>query len=131
MMFEKNRRRVDSKLTLARSGEAFGRHCHRNFSRELATATVDCTLNPRSVREVAMQPPAKKRRIETITIEEIKFDPAARQEYLTGFHKRKLQRAKDAQEAAEKKARLDKVEQRRKVRRSLYACGIRLLTTLT
>jgi ribosomal RNA-processing protein 17 len=77
-----------------------------------------------------MQPPAKKRRVETTAIEEIEFDPAARQEYLTGFHKRKLQRAKDAQEAAEKKARLEKIEERRKVRQSLHVPKIRLLTFL-
>jgi ribosomal RNA-processing protein 17 len=63
-----------------------------------------------------MQPPAKKRRVESAAIDEITFDNAARQEYLTGFHKRKLQRAKHAQEAAEKKARLERIEERRKVR---------------
>lgn len=43
------------------------------------------------------------------------FDPAARQEYLTGFHKRKLQRAKHAQEIAEKRAREEKIAGRKKV----------------
>lgn len=64
-----------------------------------------------------MQPLAKKRRLASAAFDEIKFDPAARQEYLTGFHKRKLQRAKQAHEAAEKKARLERLEERRKVRR--------------
>ena len=62
-----------------------------------------------------MGPPPKRRKIETIAVEEITFDTAARQEYLTGFHKRKLQRAKHAQEIAEKKARAERVEGRRKV----------------
>jgi ribosomal RNA-processing protein 17 len=71
-----------------------------------------------------MQPPAKRRRTETAVVEEIKFDTAARQEYLTGFHRRKLQRAKHAQEAAEKKARLERIEERRKVRPSLLVQGV-------
>jgi ribosomal RNA-processing protein 17 len=75
-----------------------------------------------------MQPPAKKRRTETAAIEEIKFDTTARQEYLTGFHKRKLQRTKHAQEAAEKKARLERIEERRKVRPSLPVQGALLIT---
>ena len=48
-------------------------------------------------------------------MEEITFDPTARQEFLTGFHKRKLQRAKHAQEAAERRARAEKLEERKKV----------------
>lgn len=62
-----------------------------------------------------MPPPTKRRRTEPTAVEEINFDPAARQEYLTGFHKRKLQRAKHAQEAAEKRAREEKIEARKKV----------------
>jgi len=49
-------------------------------------------------------------------VEEIAFDLAARQEYLTGFHKRKLQRAKHAQEAAGRRARAVKLEERKQVR---------------
>src|ERR1700728_777547 len=75
-----------------------------------------------------MQPPAKKRRTETAAVEEIKFDTAARQEYLTGFHKRKLQRTKHAQETAEKKARLERIEERRKDRPSLPVQGALLIT---
>jgi len=62
-----------------------------------------------------MAPPTKRRRTEPTVVEEISFDPAARQEYLTGFHKRKLQRAKAAQEAAERRARAERIEERRKV----------------
>ncbi|KAK5194846.1 hypothetical protein LTR92_004975 [Exophiala xenobiotica] len=63
-----------------------------------------------------MPPPTKRRRTEPTVVEEITFDPAARQEYLTGFHKRKLQRAKHAQEAAEKRAKEERLVERRKLR---------------
>ncbi|KAN0076640.1 Nucleolar protein 12 (25kDa) domain containing protein [Elaphomyces granulatus] len=58
---------------------------------------------------------AKRRKIAT-AIEEITFDPANRHEYLTGFHKRKLQRTKQAQEIAEKKAREEKRQERKRIR---------------
>lgn len=48
-------------------------------------------------------------------VEEVTFDPSAREEYLTGFHKRKLERAKHAREVAEKKARAEKIDERRRV----------------
>ncbi|EXJ78967.1 hypothetical protein A1O3_08467 [Capronia epimyces CBS 606.96] len=63
-----------------------------------------------------MPPPTKRRRTEPTVVQEITFDPTARQEYLTGFHKRKLQRAKHAQEIAEQKARAERVIARRKLR---------------
>jgi ribosomal RNA-processing protein 17 len=59
--------------------------------------------------------PLRKRRKANVNIEQISFDPKARAEYLTGFHKRKLQRAKQAQDIAAKKAKEDKIEFRRKV----------------
>lgn len=63
-----------------------------------------------------MIPPVKKRRKTASShVEEITFDPEARQEYLSGFHKRKLQRIKHAQAVAAKKERAEKLEQRRKV----------------
>lgn len=61
-----------------------------------------------------MGPPAKRRKVEPVA--EVTFDPAARQEYLTGFHKRKLQRIKHAQETAQKREREEKVQQRKEVR---------------
>ncbi|KIW17868.1 hypothetical protein PV08_05063 [Exophiala spinifera] len=63
-----------------------------------------------------MAPPTKRRRIEPTAVEEITFDPAARQDFLTGFHKRKLQRAKHAQEAAERRAREERIAERKKLR---------------
>lgn len=58
--------------------------------------------------------PSKKRKA-THAIEEISFDTDARSEYLTGFHKRKLQRIKNAQEQAAKREREEKVEFRKQV----------------
>ncbi|KAL9113737.1 MAG: hypothetical protein Q9227_002182 [Pyrenula ochraceoflavens] len=58
---------------------------------------------------------AKRRKIAPPT-EEVNFDDKARHDFLTGFHKRKLQRTKQAQEAAERKARAERIEERRKVR---------------
>jgi ribosomal RNA-processing protein 17 len=62
-----------------------------------------------------MAPHAKRRKVTTSAVEELNFDPDARQEFLTGFHKRKVQRAKNAQEIAERKAKEDKRQTRRKV----------------
>jgi len=58
----------------------------------------------------------KKRKLNQSATEEVVFDPSARQEYLTGFHKRKVQRAKVAREAAAQKAREERIEDRKKVR---------------
>ncbi|KAK2751908.1 hypothetical protein FQN55_008650 [Onygenales sp. PD_40] len=66
-----------------------------------------------------MPPPHPKKRklgASTPAVAEIVFDTDARQDYLSGFHKRKVQRAKHAQEIAEKKAKEEKREQRRKIR---------------
>lgn len=62
-----------------------------------------------------MGPPAKRRKVSTSAVEELNFDPDARKEFLTGFHKRKVQRAKHAQEIAERRAKEERVETRRKV----------------
>ncbi len=59
--------------------------------------------------------PIKKRRKGEAPIEEITFDFGAREEYLTGFHKRKLQRIKHAKEEAVKKEREEKVAARKVV----------------
>lgn len=66
------------------------------------------------VKKSILPPPSKKRK-STSAIEEISFDNDARQEYLTGFHKRKLQRIKHAQEEAAKRARQEKLETRKQV----------------
>ena len=48
-------------------------------------------------------------------MDELTFDFDARQDYLTGFHKRKVQRIKHAQEEAAKKEKEEKVVNRREV----------------
>lgn len=69
-----------------------------------------------------MPPPNKKRRVMPAPKltgprpEEISFDQSARKEYLTGFHKRKVQRTKAAQEVAERRAKEEKRQQRQKLR---------------
>lgn len=62
-----------------------------------------------------MGPAAKRRKLNQPAVEEVVFDPAARSDYLTGFHKRKVQRTKAAQEAAARRAREEKIEDRKKV----------------
>lgn len=61
-----------------------------------------------------MGPMSKKRKLDT-KVEEVNFDDDARHEFLTGFHKRKVQRAKHAQEIAEKKMREERRSDRAKV----------------
>ncbi|KAI0885246.1 nucleolar protein 12-domain-containing protein [Annulohypoxylon maeteangense] len=62
-----------------------------------------------------LPPPPKKRKVQH-SLEEIKFDNDARSDYLTGFHKRKLQRIKNAQEQASQRARQEKIEFRKQIR---------------
>ncbi|KAL3478221.1 nucleolar protein 12-domain-containing protein [Aspergillus californicus] len=57
----------------------------------------------------------KKRKL-TSHVEEISFDPSSREEFLTGFRKRKQQRIKNAQAVAESRAREDKRQTRKKLR---------------
>lgn len=49
-------------------------------------------------------------------VEEVVFDKEKRQEYLTGFHKRKLERKKKAQEYHKEQERLAKIEERKQTR---------------
>ncbi|KAJ8059314.1 hypothetical protein OCU04_012275 [Sclerotinia nivalis] len=71
-------------------------------------------VKPRPKRSVL--PPQKKKRKFDHKIEEINFDLSAREDYLTGFHKRKVQRVKRAQEEAEKKAREERIVMRKQLR---------------
>ncbi|KAG8525265.1 uncharacterized protein KY384_008909 [Bacidia gigantensis] len=59
---------------------------------------------------------SSKRRKLSAPVESINFDPSARQEYLTGFHKRKQARMKHGQEVAAKKAREEKIQARKAMR---------------
>ena len=49
-------------------------------------------------------------------VEAISFDPEARQEYLSGFHKRKVQRAEHGRELAQRKEKEAVVQARKEVR---------------
>ncbi|CAI7593745.1 unnamed protein product [Penicillium glandicola] len=49
-------------------------------------------------------------------VEEVNFDSESRQEWLTGFHKRKVQRAKHAQDNAAKRYKEEKRDARKKIR---------------
>ncbi|ERS98634.1 hypothetical protein HMPREF1624_05421 [Sporothrix schenckii ATCC 58251] len=63
---------------------------------------------PREKKNPLAAQPRKKRKAD-YAIEEINFDDSARSDYLTGFHKRKVQRQKQAQEIATEKARQEKI----------------------
>ncbi|CCU77086.1 unnamed protein product [Blumeria hordei] len=62
--------------------------------------------------------PSRKKMKMDHKIEEINFDLNSREEYLTGFHKRKLARIKAAQAEAGKKAREERILMRKKLRDS-------------
>jgi ribosomal RNA-processing protein 17 len=60
-----------------------------------------------------MPPPSKRRK--TSAVPEVVFDPTARAEYLSGFHKRKQARIKHAQEVAAMKEKEEKRRDREDV----------------
>ena len=63
-----------------------------------------------------MAPDFKRRRVERADQpEELTFDPSARNEYLTGFHKRKEARKEAAREAAIKREKQDRIRERKQV----------------
>jgi ribosomal RNA-processing protein 17 len=66
-----------------------------------------------------MGPPTKKRKIAVTVPEKIEFDFSAREEYLTGFHKRKVARQKFAQDEAAKREKEEKLRFRKEVRLAL------------
>lgn len=70
-------------------------------------------VKPRPKKSL-LQPPSKKRKT-VHKIMEINFDDTQRADYLTGFHKRKLARAKLAQEQAAKAAREERNVTRKQV----------------
>ncbi|KAG0210868.1 hypothetical protein BGX28_008835 [Mortierella sp. GBA30] len=59
---------------------------------------------------------AKKRKARQEQITEVSFDPEARKEYLTGFHKRKVHRQNVARELAKQKEHEEKLEARKEAR---------------
>lgn len=69
--------------------------------------------------------PAKRRKtLKTTSVAEVKFDDAAREEFLTGFHKRKVARAKAAQEEAARREKEERVRGRREVSFLLFCCSV-------
>ncbi|KAK1047644.1 hypothetical protein LTR74_017713, partial [Friedmanniomyces endolithicus] len=63
-----------------------------------------------------MAPLAKKRRLDSQQPAELNFDVSARQEYLSGFHKRKVARKENARETAIKRDKEERVVQRKQMR---------------
>jgi ribosomal RNA-processing protein 17 len=78
--------------------------------------------NPRPKKSI-LPPPSKKRKVDH-KIEEISFDFDARADYLTGFHKRKVQRAARAKAEAEKKDREERIVLRKQVRCPIDLSGM-------
>lgn len=78
-------------------------------------------------------PPPRKKRKAVSAVEELSFDFSAREEYLTGFHKRKLQRIKHAKDEAVKKDREEKLAARKIVcpDNFLFSCGSDWKATVT
>ncbi|KAF1815978.1 hypothetical protein P152DRAFT_471338 [Eremomyces bilateralis CBS 781.70] len=61
-----------------------------------------------------MGPPSKRRKVENDV--EIVFDPTEREKYLTGFHKRKVERATKAREKAIEREKEELRQHRREIR---------------
>ncbi|KAJ1736880.1 hypothetical protein LPJ72_000994 [Coemansia sp. Benny D160-2] len=61
---------------------------------------------------------AKKRKARREQVEEVQFDPEARRTFLTGFHKRKVQRREQAIASAKQKEREERLELRREKRQA-------------
>lgn len=68
-----------------------------------------------------MGPHMKKHKLAP-PVEEITFNPEQRQEFLTGFRKRKQARVRHAQQVAEKRAREERVYDRKMVCDALPLC---------
>ena len=65
-------------------------------------------------KQPLLPPAGKKRKASAAAIDEIAYDQAARLDYLTGFHRRKQARIRHAQGLAERRARQDRIESRKK-----------------
>jgi ribosomal RNA-processing protein 17 len=73
-------------------------------------------FSPISAEPYSTMPPPSKRR-KTSAVAEVVFDPTARADYLTGFHKRKQARIKHAQEIAVKREKEEKRKDREELRK--------------
>ena len=109
---ERDRRKVSDASKII-----FGWSCRWTgnfYDLKIAASSDKMFAKPRAKKSIL--PRANKKRKNTSEVEEVTFDNDARQEYLTGFHKRKQQRIKNAQEAAVKRARQEKLDTRKQVR---------------
>jgi hypothetical protein len=79
----------------------------------LTLGAIMFVTHPRPKKNALVPPTRKKRKV--FAIEEISFDTKDRAEYLTGFHKRKVERRLKAREKAEEKAREEKLALRKEV----------------
>ena len=70
-------------------------------------------LGIRKRKPAATMVPPKKKRKAASAIEEITFNTEERQDYLSGFHKRKVARIKKAKEEGVKKDREEKLAARK------------------
>jgi len=68
---------------------------------------------PRPKKSTLPQLPKKRKR--NAAIDEISFDFDKREDYLTGFHKRKVERIKRAQAENDKKLKEERIQQRKEV----------------
>jgi len=75
-----------------------------------------------------MAPATKRRRLDPTQVEAITFDPSARNDYLTGFHKRKQARKENAREQAVKREKEERVIQRKEVH-PRHRTGMRMWIT--
>ena len=98
--------------TMMRGEILFARTGRVSYSSFLGVSYLGLTMFARP-RATALIAPPKKKRKTAPAIEEISFDFSAREDYLTGFHKRKVQRIKHAKDEAAKKDREDKVAARK------------------
>ncbi|KAG2213435.1 nucleolar protein 12-domain-containing protein [Mucor mucedo] len=64
---------------------------------------------------------AKKRKIKKETVESVDFDPVKRTEFLTGFHKRKVERKNKTREKYALLAKEEKLRNRKEVREQRQA----------
>jgi len=85
-------------------------------------------IPPRPKKSLLSSGPPSKKRKTVHKLEEISFDKDARADYLTGFHKRKVQRAKQAQVEAGKKEREEKIKIRKQVCFSVHFGSFILLS---
>lgn len=100
------------------------------FTLQLCTNNLDLNSIIHTAMGQQMKNLKKRKLVAAPKVEEINFDSANREEWLTGFHKRKVQRAKHAAENAAKQYKEDKKAMRKKVRPSMVLAKRYLLTCL-